>query len=131
MHREKSVMFRFELATKTLLDNTYRDMRTAILKANPVVSKFYSVRKSNFGSNGIIVKVVLNPEINILEYKFRHLVPSVGLIRGRYAFTLIDYTEVEKREDREIEQEDEVFAFNIPESCVNGFICNMDFADYD
>lgn len=130
MHREKSVMFRFELVSEALLDSTYKDMRTAILKADPVVSKFYSVRKSNFGINGIIVRVILNPEINILEYEFRHLVPSVGLSGGRYVFTLIDYTEVEKKEDREIEQEDELFAYNIPESAVKGFICNMDFADY-
>ena len=76
MHKEKSVMFRFELASKTLLDNTYRDMRAAILKANPIVSKYYSVRKSEFGQNSIIIKVVLNPVINIA----RHLVPTVGLL---------------------------------------------------
>ena len=129
MHREKSVMFRFELVSEVLLDSTYKDMRTAILKADPVVSKFYSVRKSNFGNRSIIVRVTLNPEINNLEYEFRHLVPSVGLVGGKYVLTLVDYTEIEK-EDREIEQKDELFAYNIPESAVKGFICNMDFANY-
>lgn len=126
MHKEKSVMFRFELASKTLLDKTYRDMRAAILKANPIVSKYYSVRKSEFGQNSIIVRVVLNPEINIA----RHLVPTVGLCAGRYLFTLIDYTEIDE-DDRDVESRDELFTFNIPESCVDGFICNMDFKDYD
>ena len=129
MHNKKSVMFRFELVSEALLDSTYKDMRTAILKADPVVSKFYSVRKSNFGNNAILVNVFLNPEINNLGCESKHLVPSVVLVGGRYVLTLVDYTEIEK-EDRDIEQEDELFAYNIPESAVKGFICNMDFADY-
>jgi len=130
MYNKKSVMFRFELVSEALLDSTYKDMRTAILKADPVVSKFYSVRKSNFGNNAIIVNVFLNPEINNLECESKHLVPSVvGLVGGRYVLSLIDYSGSEK-ENRDIEQEDEIFAYNIPESAVKGFICNMDFADY-
>ena len=130
MHREKSVLFRFELVSEALLNSIYKDIRIALLKADPIVSIFYEVRISEINKNAILVRVVLNPEVKIESYLNRHIVPSIGLCAGKYTFTLIDYTEID-RDDRDIESQDELFTYELPASVVSGFICNMDYKDYE